>query len=205
MADNGATTADGSALTDPAVLASLAPGAETAAAPTYDVHTIPAYSLSIDPDKGARVLFIEDDPAISEMYRVKLELNGYTVVLAGDGETGLETASEHPTAIVFLDIGLPDMDGLAVLEALRANDTTRNIPVVMLSNYGDAEQVERSLELGALDYLVKAETTPSMLAGHLRKWIKPSPPRSDNPDLWVVPQPELEPEPEPEPLMMSEA
>ncbi|MHB8510406.1 MAG: response regulator [Candidatus Dormibacteria bacterium] len=123
-------------------------------------------------DEEVRVLFIEDDAAVAEMYRLKLELDGYTVTIAPDGEQGLKQARENPPDILFLDIRLPKMDGFAVLEALRADDGLKHVPVIILSNYGEAELVDRGLKLGALDYLIKAETTPSTLSRGVGKWIK---------------------------------
>jgi len=124
------------------------------------------------PDEEVKVLFIEDDAAVAEMYRLKLELDGYTVTVAPDGEQGLNMARESPPDIVFLDIRLPRMDGFAVLEALRADDQLKHVPVIILSNYGEAELVERGLKLGALDYLIKAETTPSTLSRGVGKWVQ---------------------------------
>ena len=123
-------------------------------------------------DEDVNVLFIEDDPAVAEMYKLKLELDGYRVTVAKSGEEGLDHAKNQVPDIVFLDIRLPKMDGFAVLENLRSDGITKNIPVIILSNYGEAELVERGLKLGALDYLVKAETTPSTLARGLGRWIK---------------------------------
>jgi DNA-binding response OmpR family regulator len=123
-------------------------------------------------EEEVSVLFIEDDAAVAEMYRLKLELDGYTVTIAPDGEQGLKLARDTPPDIVFLDIRLPRMDGFSVLEALRADSALRRIPVIILSNYGEAELVERGLKLGALDYLIKAETTPSSLSRGVGKWIK---------------------------------
>lgn len=128
--------------------------------------------MSIDSEEEVHVLFVEDDAAVAEMYRLKLELDGYTVRVASDGEEGVKMAKDSPPDIVFLDIRLPRMDGFAVLESLRADETLKHVPVIILSNYGEAELVERGLKLGALDYLVKAETTPSTLARGLGRWIK---------------------------------
>lgn len=128
--------------------------------------------MSMEADEEVRVLFIEDDAAVAEMYRLKLELDGYTVTVAPDGEEGLRIARESPPDIVFLDIRLPKMDGFAVLEQLRADAGLQHVPVIILSNYGEAELVERGLKLGALDYLIKAETTPSTLSRGVGKWIK---------------------------------
>lgn len=128
--------------------------------------------MAMEADEEVRVLFIEDDAAVAEMYRLKLELDGYTVTIAPDGEQGLKLAKEGPPDILFLDIRLPKMDGFSVLESLRADEALRHIPVIILSNYGEAELVERGLKLGALDYLIKAETTPSTLSRGVGKWIK---------------------------------
>src|SRR5260370_39978774 len=82
----------------------------------------------------ANVLRVEDDPSVLEMYRLKLELDGYHVNTALDGEEGLKKAGDLAPDIIFLDIRLPKMDGLEVLRKLRAQEKTRDIPVIILSN-----------------------------------------------------------------------
>ena len=119
-----------------------------------------------------QVLFIEDDPTVAQMYKLKLELDGYTVNMAKDGEEGLKLANELKPDIIFLDIRLPKMDGFAVLEGLRSNGSTKQIPVVILSNYGERELVERGLKLGALEYLIKSQTTPANLSRGVEGWLK---------------------------------
>ena len=119
-----------------------------------------------------RVLFIEDDPTVAQMYKLKLELDGYQVTMAKDGEEGLQLANDVRPDIIFLDIRLPKMDGFAVLERLRGNEQTRHIPVVILSNYGERELVERGLKLGALEYLIKSQTTPANLSRGVEGWLK---------------------------------
>jgi len=128
--------------------------------------------LSEAPDEEVRVLFIEDDPAVAEMYKLKLELDGYTVTVAKDGEEGLQIATETPPDIIFLDTRLPKMDGFAVLERLRSAERTREIPVIILSNYGERELVDRGLKLGALEYLVKSRVTPASVSQSIRGWIE---------------------------------
>ncbi len=118
------------------------------------------------------VLFIEDDLIVAQMYKLKLELDGYQVSMAKDGEEGLRLAQESKPDIIFLDIRLPKMDGFAVLEGLRSADDTRHIPVVILSNYGERELVERGLKLGALEYLIKSQTTPANLSRGVEGWLK---------------------------------
>ena len=119
-----------------------------------------------------RVLFVEDDPTVAQMYRLKLELDGYQVIMAKDGEEGLRLAREVDPDIVFLDIRLPKIDGFSVLQGLRAADRTRNVPVVILSNYGEQDLVDRGLRLGALEYLIKSQTTPAHLSRGVENWLK---------------------------------
>ncbi|TMG61581.1 MAG: response regulator [Chloroflexi bacterium] len=114
------------------------------------------------------VLFVEDDASVAQMYRLKLELDGYSVDVAADGLVALEKARATHPDIIFLDIRLPKMDGLEVLEALRADTATAAIPVVILSNWNEKELVERGVKLGALDHLIKSQTTPARLSQRLK-------------------------------------
>jgi DNA-binding response OmpR family regulator len=129
-------------------------------------------ALSEAPDEEVKVLFIEDDPAVAEMYKLKLELDGYTVTVARDGEAGLQIATDSPPDIIFLDTRLPKMDGFAVLERLRSAERTADVPVIILSNYGERELVDRGLKLGALEYLIKSQTTPANLSRGVEGWLK---------------------------------
>jgi len=80
------------------------------------------------------VLLVEDDAALAQMYRVKLERDGYTVQVAGDGEEALRLLGGDLPDLVFLDVRLPRMDGLTFLERIRAADRTKNLPVAIVSN-----------------------------------------------------------------------
>jgi two-component system chemotaxis sensor kinase CheA len=116
------------------------------------------------------ILLIEDDFALAQMYRRRLEHAGHKVNIAADGEDGLRQLRGHAYDLVFLDIGLPKIDGLAVLEAIRAEDAFEQLPVVMLTNYSEPELIERSRKLGIVEYIVKAETTPSQVADRVREF-----------------------------------
>ena len=120
-----------------------------------------------------QVLLVEDDGALAQMYRIKLERDGYTVRVAGDGEEAERLIEEQMPDLIFLDIRLPKMDGLVFLEQLRKRDGTRNIPVVIVSNYSEQELVSRGLQLGALEYLVKSQTTPGELSRGVPEWSRP--------------------------------
>jgi CheY-like chemotaxis protein len=124
-----------------------------------------------DPD-DVRVLFVEDDALVAQMYRLKLELDGYIVDIAGDGLAALEKAREMQPDIIFLDIRLPKLDGLSVLERLRKDPSMEHTPVVILSNWNEQELVERGIKLGALDHLIKSQTTPARLSQRLADWLR---------------------------------
>jgi len=118
-----------------------------------------------------RVLLVEDDRSVAQMYRLKLELDGYQVDVATDGEMAVEMAGRDLPDIIFLDIRLPKLDGVGVLEALRSNAKTKKTRVVLLSNYSRREMGDRVAKLGMLDHLVKTDTTPAKLAAGLERWL----------------------------------
>ncbi|MBV9100973.1 MAG: response regulator [Candidatus Dormibacteraeota bacterium] len=115
-------------------------------------------------DDEVRVLLIEDDEATADMYRLRLTTDGYEVLTASDGEEGLRRAAEDHPDLIYLDLRLPKLDGFEVLERLRADPRTETIPVVILSNYSEPDLRERGLRLGALEFLVKSDTTPAALS-----------------------------------------
>lgn len=110
-------------------------------------------------ESAIRVLVIEADPAILEMYRLKLELEGYRVSTAADGEEGLAKIAETQPELIFLDLQLPKVDGFEVLQQLRAQAATRLVPLILLSHFSDDELAERGFKLGAHEYLIKTKIT----------------------------------------------
>lgn len=127
---------------------------------------------------GFKVLLIEDDEAIAEMYRLALVAAGRVVVIARDGEEGLRMASDEEPDFVVLDVRLPRLGGLDVLSGLRSNPQTREMPVIILSNVGDTEMLERGSDLGAIEFMIKAQTTPSQLTARIaehERWMAQNP------------------------------
>src|SRR5260370_30214951 len=106
------------------------------------------------------------------MDNVKVGGGGGDGGVGSDGEEGLGGARRQAHDIIFLDIRLPKLDGFGVLEALREDPKTANVPVVILSNHSEKQLVERGLQLGALDYLIKTQTTPARLSSGLETWLK---------------------------------
>ena len=104
-----------------------------------------------------KVLVIEDELNLCKSIEEILSAEGYTVVTASDGEEGLRLAVSETPDLVLLDLILPKKDGFSVLKELRENEATSKIPVIVLSNLGEMEDVGRVLELGANRYLVKTD------------------------------------------------
>lgn len=118
-----------------------------------------------------KVVLVEDDADYAELYRFRLEQDGYEVALAADGRAGLDVIRQTRPDLVYLDVRLPEMGGLEVLQALRADPSTAALPVVVLSNYDEAQLRDEGLELGVLDWLVKADVTPAALARRTATWL----------------------------------
>lgn len=121
-------------------------------------------------DDRVQVLLVEDDQEFAEMYRLKLEADGYEVSIAGDGEEGLRLALSMRPDLVFLDIRMPRLGGLEMLERLRRDPVTAELPVVILSNYGEDELRKRGFDLGALEWLIKANVTPGEVSSRVNLW-----------------------------------
>src|SRR5690349_5262493 len=115
------------------------------------------------------VLLVEDDAVVAQMYRLRLEEDGYLVLTAIDGETGLSMAERFHPEVIIIDIGLPGMNGLELLDTMRASDGIGEIPVLILTNFDDAESERRSFELGAREFLRKSKTTPDALTASVRR------------------------------------
>lgn len=122
------------------------------------------------PSRDRSVLLVDDDVLIADLYRMALERAGYRVAVASDGRAGLDLVDSIMPAVILLDIRMPLMDGLEVLRILGSAESTRSIPVIMLSNFDDARYVNESKRLGAKEYLVKAGIDPGDLASVVARW-----------------------------------
>lgn len=107
------------------------------------------------------ILLVEDDEFLAELYATKLNLEGFEIGLAGDGEKGLKIIREKNPDLVLLDIVLPKLDGFEILKKMKASKKTKNIPVILLTNLSQKDEVKKGLDLGADDYLIKAHFMPS--------------------------------------------
>ncbi len=116
--------------------------------------------------KSKKILIVEDELIHLEVMKSKLEIEGYTVVTATDGEQGLVKIKKEKPDLILLDILLPTMDGFSVLEKL--NEEGNKIPVIIVSNSGQPVEIDRAKSLGAKDYLVKAEFNPADVVQKVR-------------------------------------
>jgi DNA-binding response OmpR family regulator len=107
-----------------------------------------------------KILLVEDDPFISEMYSIKFEKTGYQCEVATTGKEALSKTESFLPDAVLLDILIPEMDGFEVLTAIKQNPAVSDIPVIMLTNLGQKEDIERGEKLGAAAYIIKAHFTP---------------------------------------------
>jgi CheY-like chemotaxis protein len=105
----------------------------------------------------AKVLIIEDDPLMSRMYQKIFTFGHHEVETAADGNEGLSKVAASKPTIILLDIMMPKMNGLQVLDKLKADPATKNIPVVMLTNLAGQQDAETALSKGAVKYIVKSE------------------------------------------------
>ena len=106
-----------------------------------------------------KILFIEDERALQKTFHSILTEKGYTLISAFDGESGLKLAKEEKPDLILLDLILPKVHGLDVLERLKKDPTTKEIPIIVLTNVEQIDALQKALELGATTYLVKAQYT----------------------------------------------
>ena len=112
----------------------------------------------------SKVAIIEDDLAISQMYRIKFESEGYDVETAGNGKLGLALCEHMKPDIVLLDLMMPEMTGDEMLVKLRKTPFGKDVPVIILTNMGEQEAPEVIKSLGVRRFIVKAEMTPRQVA-----------------------------------------
>jgi len=104
-----------------------------------------------------KLVIVEDEEILQSVLKEKFELAGFEVFIAADGEAAIPLIQEVNPKIVILDLLLPKKDGFTILTELKTNSSLKNIPVVVLSNLGQDEEIKRALTLGALDYFVKTQ------------------------------------------------
>ena len=110
-----------------------------------------------------KILIVEDEPFLLNMYKMKFKQGGFEVVSAIDGEEAIRTSRREKPDIILLDIMMPKIDGFEVLKNLKKNPLTKSISVLIFSNFSQKEQKEKGIALGAVDYFVKTNYTPNQV------------------------------------------
>ena len=117
----------------------------------------------------SKILIIEDDPFLNEMYVTKFTQANFEVEVAIDGQEGLQKIEKNKPDLILLDIVLPKMDGFEILEKVKNNPQLKKIPVVLLTNLGQRNEVEKGLSLGADEYIIKAHFTPTAVVAKVKE------------------------------------
>jgi len=121
------------------------------------------------PSDKIKILLVEDDSFLLSMYATKFELENFKVIMAEDGEKAVRLALKEAPDVILLDIILPKINGFEVLRQLKAEPITAAIPVILLTNLSQKEDIEQGLKMGAQDYLIKAHFMPSEVVDKIKK------------------------------------
>ncbi|MFA6382159.1 MAG: response regulator [Candidatus Buchananbacteria bacterium] len=123
-------------------------------------------------NKKTIILIIEDDEVLLRALYLTFHKSDYTIATATDGDTGLKMAERVKPDIIFLDLLLPKMNGFDFLKNIKADPVLKDIPIIVLSNLGDQENIDKAKELGALDYFVKSNTNLVKLREKIDQMLK---------------------------------
>lgn len=118
------------------------------------------------------ILIIEDDDFFRDLLKKKLLSLGFIILEAVNGEEGIEEVEKKKPDLIILDLLLPNIDGFEVLSKVKTNTDTSSIPVIIVSNLGQQEDVERGLKLGAVDYLIKSQFDIDSIVKKIKNILK---------------------------------
>ena len=118
-----------------------------------------------------KIAIIEDDAVINQMYRMKFEADGFDVRIANNGKIGVELVASFEPDVILLDLQMPEMNGAEALKHIRAQDSSKTTPVIVLTNLGEEEAPAEIRSLGIHSYIVKANLTPRQVVAHVKEAI----------------------------------
>jgi DNA-binding response OmpR family regulator len=120
-----------------------------------------------------KILIIEDDISMLNMYQKLFNYEGFTAITAEDGEKGVKAALEVQPDVILLDIMMPKKSGFQVLEDLKKDVKTKDIPIILLTNLSSESVISEAFALGATGYLVKSQTPNDQIVSEVKKYLKP--------------------------------
>jgi DNA-binding response OmpR family regulator len=121
--------------------------------------------------KKYKILIVEDEAELLEMYKTKLEADGFEVYVASDGEAGFMIAKNSLPDLILLDILMPKVDGYTMLKKLKKDESTKDLSSVIFSNLSQKEEIEKGFKLGAKDYIIKTSITPGELVERVKEFL----------------------------------
>jgi CheY-like chemotaxis protein len=151
---------------------------DNVSAPTQEAVSLPATHQSEEApaekkeSNGHRVLIIEDEDVFIEIFGDKLKHEGFEVISAKNGRWGLSEAEKGGFCCILIDMAMPAMNGLEAIKELRANENSKNIPIIILSNTALDREVKQALEVGANEYYIKTKITPGEVADRVKDLVK---------------------------------
>lgn len=119
-----------------------------------------------------KVLVVEDDRFLTSAYKAKLVRSGFEVRIASDGEEALEELKSFLPDIILLDLVMPRKDGFTTLAEIKSQEQLKSIPVIVASNLGQKEDLDRALSLGANDYIIKSDLSMDSLVAKINEFVK---------------------------------
>lgn len=122
-------------------------------------------------EKKHTILLVEDEQMLADMYKAKFAMEHFAMVHAIDGADGLAKAKATKPDIILLDIIMPKMDGFLVLQELKKDPELKDVPVILLTNLGQEDDIAKGKKLGATDYFVKANHSPAEIVEKIRQYL----------------------------------
>ena len=119
-----------------------------------------------------KIAIVEDDPVISQMYRMKFEADGFDVRVANNGQIGIDIVKSFQPDIILLDIQMPEVNGAEALKRIRQSESSKTTPVIVLTNLGEEEAPQEMRSLGIHSYIVKANYTPRQVVTHVKEAVE---------------------------------
>ena len=119
-----------------------------------------------------KILVVEDEQILAEMYQDKFKKEGFEVIVAKDGKEGIKMMREQKPALVLLDILLPNENGIDFLKKQKKDPELSSIPIIVFSNFDDPETKKETLDLGVKEYLIKSNHNPREIVEQIKKYIK---------------------------------
>ena len=117
----------------------------------------------------AKILLVEDDPFLTNMYKTRFQGEGHEVTVASDGETALTLLKQAPPQLVILDVMLPKLGGFSILEEMQKSEELKKVPVIVLSNLANEDSITKAKEYGVKEFLTKAQHTPTEILEVIKK------------------------------------